>query len=63
MNSIMDISWYVQIYHQHYAMEISLEISLKFAAAIPETVNVIVYLEFSNTISINSAHKSVKDFV
>ena len=28
----------------------NLEISLKFAAAIPETVNVIVHLEFGNTI-------------
>ena len=40
----------------------NLEISLKFAAAIPETENVIVYLEFSNTISINSARKAVKNF-
>ena len=40
----------------------NLEISLKFAAATPETINVIVYLEFNNTISINSARKAVKDY-
>ena len=40
----------------------NLEIFLKFAAAIPETVNVIVYLEFSNTISINSARKALANF-
>ena len=39
----------------------NLEISMKFAAAIPETVNVIVYPEFSNTISINSARTAVKN--
>ena len=39
----------------------NLEMSLKFVAAIPETINVIVYLEFSNTISINSARKALND--
>ena len=40
----------------------NLEIFLKFAVAIPETVYVIVYLEFKNTISINSAGKALKDY-
>ncbi|MEE8289663.1 MAG: hypothetical protein V3R25_09650, partial [Nitrosomonadaceae bacterium] len=40
----------------------NLDIDLKFSAALPETVNVIVYMEFSNTISINSSRRAVKNF-
>ena len=40
----------------------NLDIELKFAAGITETVNVIVYMEFSNTISINKSRRAVKNF-
>jgi hypothetical protein len=40
----------------------NIDIDLKFAAGINETVNVIVYMEFSNTISINSSRRAVKNF-
>ena len=40
----------------------NLTIDLNFSAALPETVNVIVYMEFNNTITINSARGIAKNF-
>jgi hypothetical protein len=39
-----------------------MDIALKFSAALPETVNVIVYMQFSNTVSINSSRRAVTNF-
>ena len=40
----------------------NLEIDLKFSAGLPETVNVIVYMEFNSTITINSSRQVLKNF-
>ena len=40
----------------------NLVIDLKFSVALPETITVIVYMEFNNTISINSSRRAVKNF-
>lgn len=40
----------------------NLEIDIRFSEALPETINAIVYMEYANTISINSARRAVKDF-
>lgn len=40
----------------------NLDIDLTFGAGLPETISVIVYMEFNNTISINSSRKAVKNF-
>ena len=61
----VDLSIYLTLCNWQYEDPVqsgNLEISLKFAAAIPETVNGIVYLEFNNTISINSERKAVKEY-
>lgn len=39
-----------------------LDIELTFSQALPETVNVILYMEFNNTIAINKARRVVKNF-
>ncbi len=41
----------------------NVDIELKFGEALPETGNMIIYMEFSSTISINAARKAVKNFV
>ncbi len=41
----------------------NVDIELKFGVPLPETVNVIVYMEFSSTILINAARQIIKDFV
>ncbi len=39
-----------------------LDIALKFSQSLAVTVNVIVYMQFSSTISINAARRAVTDF-
>ncbi len=40
----------------------NLDIEMIFSAALPETVNVILYMEFNNTIAINNARRVIKNF-
>jgi hypothetical protein len=41
----------------------NMEINLKFAKSLPNVITVVVYMEFSNTISINASRRAVRDFV
>ena len=40
----------------------NMEINMKYSEALAEVITVVVYMEFSNTISINSSRRAVKDF-
>jgi hypothetical protein len=40
----------------------NMEINLKFSKALPHVLTVVVYMEFSNTISINTSRRAVRDF-
>ena len=40
----------------------NLDIELTFAQALPETVNVILYMEFNNTIAISNTRRVIKHF-